>query len=543
MSEPPLYRWQREAKQVWLDNQYSNDEPIEEMTIAGVTGCGKTRVATEIKNDWMKNQNQPGWEFVDMVTIIVPRKPLMIQWRDALIESGDSPQDIGRIGGGSIKGWKAEVKPRINIVTINAMRDGKMKQHLTNPDWELADVTPSHLVIVDECHNLRGEKNRLALSRENCPRDAVLGLSATPHPTAEARAVVESLCGPIAYSYRYGQALADGVIPPFKLNAVQVPLSRGESRDVVVLDQRIKGVMRDRNEAFDHGTRAHLTQIAKQLGMKRKRILNRCRSRFVATLNILNVHGPDAPTLLFHESIPDIERLAEMTPHLSPALYHSKQKKADSGLERFLRKETNHLYSCLSLTEGFNVPWVQVAVMMSGPNAPLRRIQTLGRCLRGKSDTPNEIYFLYVPGTKDETGLYNMLNAGDIPQTIQVNGDTISVVEHYRWSASESKCIPIDAPKPPEVFIARTRDDAPLRGKTEGRPTAAEIMESQRTGEPIARLTCDECGRTFKGTVGLNDHHCMPVIDYSAPLTDEEESDTLDFLRGYKSGDETPSSD
>tara|TARA_R110002110_G_scaffold391655_1_gene604933 strand:- start:48 stop:1511 length:1464 start_codon:yes stop_codon:yes gene_type:complete len=487
----------------------------------------------------MKNQNQPGWEFVDMVTIIVPRKPLMIQWRDALIESGDSPQDIGRIGGGGIKGWKAEVKPHINIVTINAMRDGKMKQHLSS----VPDDVRNHLVIVDECHNLRGEKNRLALSRENCPREAVLGLSATPHPTAEARAVVESLCGPIAYSYRYGQALADGVIPPFKLNAVQVPLSRGESRDIVVLDQRIKGVMRDRNEAFDHGTRAHLTQIAKQLGMKRKRILNRCRSRFVATLNILNVHGPDTPTLLFHESIPDIERLAEMTPHLSPALYHSQQKKADSGLERFLRKETNHLYSCLSLTEGFNVPWVQVAVMMSGPNAPLRRIQTLGRCLRGKSDTPNEIYFLYVPGTKDETGLYNMLNAGDIPQTIQVNGDTISVVEHYRWSASESKCVPIDAPKPPEVFIARTRDDAPLRGKTEGRPTAVEIMESQRTGEPIPRLTCDECGRTFKGNVGLNDHHCMPVIDYSAPLSDEEESDMLDFLRGYKSGDETPSSD
>ena len=172
--------------------------------------------------------------------------------------------------------------------------------------------------------------------------------------------------------------------------------------------------------------------MAKELGMTRKRVLNRCRSRFHMALRVLNRHGVERPTLLFHDSIEDVERLSQMTGHFDPAIYHSRRTDREAQIERFKDEETNHLFSCLALTEGFNVPRVEVAVMMSGPNAPLRRIQTLGRCLRGDATQPNEIYFFYVKGTKDEDGLNNLIQSADIPESIVVNGEVQPVIRHFR---------------------------------------------------------------------------------------------------------------
>jgi len=442
---PPMYNWQKKALAIWQQLHLTDETS---MTVAAVTGSGKTRLALEIMEDWLKYSEIPEWDFVDLVTIVVPTKALMIQWRDCFIEWGIPGNLIGRIGGGSIKGWANKPAPCYNIVSLQTLAKGK-------PDYMSAfDERTNHLVIVDECHNLRGKKMREALSVENCPRSAVLGLSATPHPTPEAKKVIESLCGPMGYSYRYGQALADGVIPPFVINAIQIPLNAIETNNIDYITRQIKNVMKE--ASYESGAEAQrLYSIAKALGTKRKRALNQCKSRFHVAMRILATHGADTPTLLFHESIDDIERLAQMTDYLKPALYHSKGKGV-AELERFALGETNHLYSCLALTEGFNVPRVQVAIMMSGPNAPLRRIQTLGRCLRGNTDTVNEIYFLYVPNTKDEEGLYNLLNTGDIPQMVKIGDKEIKVVKHYQ--STPAGLIPIPPPTPPQVFVATSND-------------------------------------------------------------------------------------
>ena len=182
-----------------------------------------------------------------------------------------------------------------------------------------------------------------------------------------------------------------------------------------------------------------------------------------------------------------------MTSDLNPAVYHSKSKQGNNEIQRFLTGETQHLYSCLALAEGFNAPRVERAIMMSGPNAPLRRIQTLGRCLRGRTDTPNEIYFFYVAGTKDEMGLHNLLKTADIPATIEVNGDTIDVVKHWRTGTC-CNLTAIEAPTEPEAFKARIPQK------------------------------CEKCGRSFKSEVGLNSHHCVDRswMNEDPPATLEE---------------------
>ena len=454
ISRPPMYNWQKEALWIWKG---AGDPPDDEtcgkwrpdMTVAAVTGSGKTRLALEVCEDWLKYSEIPEWRFKEMITIVVPRTALMMQWYDTMIEWGIDPALIGRVGGGSIKGWKAQPSNLYNIVSLQTLAKGQPEYMTT------FTKSTSHLVIVDECHNLRGAKMRQALSPKNCPADRVLGLSATPHPTDEAREVVESLCGPIRYSYRYAQALADGVIPPFEIKAIQIPLNVEENGEVSQITNQITSVMKEaRNE---YGAEAQrLYAIAKALGMKRKRVLNRCKSRFHMALRVLSRHGADTPTMVFHDSIEDIERLAQMTSYLQPALYHSKGKGAGE-LEKFAQGKTNHLYSCIALSEGFNAPRVKVAIMMSGPNAPLRRIQTLGRCLRGDGSVVNQIYFFYVAGTKDEQGLHNLLEAGDIPQTIKIGEKEIAVVKHYKSSGHWIE--PIDPPKNPESFKPLYSDD------------------------------------------------------------------------------------
>ena len=457
-----LYRWQREALQVWVET------PDEEkrMTTAAVTGAGKTWFALEVIRHEMERAMAD--DSTIYITVIVPRKALMTQWR-TVFNNHFATQDhvIGRKGGGGIKGWSP--KPvshnpvNINIITINAQREGKMQINHNR-----------HLVIVDECHNLRGEKNRNAMNPEYIGEEQtmVLGLSATPHPTPSARKVVEELCGPIRYSYRYAEALADGVIPPFVLNAVSIPMTDEEKKELDDWDGKVKWALKKADAAWG-AERGKFLNIAKQYGIQRKAFLNRIKSRTHMALRILNKHQGQ-PTMLFHDRTEDVDRLATMTPHLNPAVYHSNRPSANEEIESFITGDTDVLYSCMALTEGFNVPRVKVAVMMSGSNAPLRRIQTLGRCLRGDDGEPNQIYFLYVKGTKDEEGLGNLIREADLPK---------SVIQHY------------------------TMNDTWM----EARGNTVSIAESPVFAHTTTtRPECEKCGRTFKGQVGLNTHHCVP---------------------------------
>lgn len=406
-----LYRWQKEAIQA------SKDE-IEEgngAAIAAATGTGKSMVATELMK-WYETRST----FDSVFTIVVPTKALMLQWRDGLIEAGWDADIIGRCGGGSIKGWKDAPTDRINITTIQSLQKGKLV---------LPEFLDTHMVVVDECHNLRGAKARHCL--DNVRYDAIIGLSATPHPSDEARGIVESVIGRIVYSYRYAQALADGVIPPFVLNLVRVPMNNEENGEIERLSRSIKRCMQDA-EYNSREERNRLHAIARNLGTQRKRVINRCRSRFHMALRVMGHHG-DVPTLLFHESTEDVDRLSQMTPQFDAAVYHSNHPEKDAQLERFKSRDTNHLYSCLSLTEGFNVPFVQVAVMMSGPNAPLRRIQTLGRSLRGNKDHVNQVYLFYVNHKKDLEGVHNLIETADIPP---------EVIQHFEMNDEWMKELP-----------------------------------------------------------------------------------------------------
>ncbi len=450
-----LYQWQERAI---ASVSGAIEDKKKGCAVAAVTGTGKSEVGL---------RSMEHWEYVNPTihcrfTIVVPTKALAIQWREGLIEDGYPSEVIGRIGGGSIKGWKEGMKHKVTITTIQSLQRGKGELLKIHPD-------DYHFVLVDECHNLRGAKNRTALN--NIRTDFVLGLSATPHPNDEAREIVENVIGEIVYSYRYAQALADGVIPPFMLNAVRIEMDNDEHNEIERLSRSIKRCMQEA-EYNTREERNRLHAIARNLGTQRKRVLNRVKSRFHMALRIMAHHG-NVPTLLFHVSTEDVDRLSQMTPQFDAAVYHSNHPSKDSELERFKNRETNHLYSCLALTEGFNVPFVEIAIMMSGTNAPLSRIQTLGRSLRGNNGVVNQVYFLYINHKKDIEGLHNLIESADLPP---------EVIQHFEMNDEWMKELP-PLPRREKWIPIKPRLDIYQRAEMDINNPLAEDLLNEAYGE------------------------------------------------------------
>lgn len=400
----PLYDWQVEAVETWENNGYRG-------IVKGATGTGKTRVAHRIMDMWlMKYPN-------GKITIIVPSIPLLGQWVEEL-EEIFVDVGIGRVGDGYTD--SLDNGHKVNVVVM-ASAAKKLKNN--------QNMGENHLIIVDECHRLGAHYTRLAMT---CNHQATLGLSGTPKREDTGLKVVQELLGEVVMEYLYDRALADGVIPPFKVKAVQAELTQKEQKAYEVMQKRIVNLVKSLTSKYGNGGNlvVKCQSLLKQgvsdveIGMflktirEQKDLLNSATNRFVILDILLAKHtiNKKKKTMVFHESVDEIQELAKKYAHMNALEYHYKvgNKKAKFAvLDKFKVGESNLLFSCRALTEGFNIPDAEVGIMVSGTRSARSRIQTVGRLLRGDEAT---IYFIYFPETKDARSLANFINEGKVPK-------------------------------------------------------------------------------------------------------------------------------
>jgi len=124
-----------------------------------------------------------------------------------------------------------------------------------------------------------------------------------------------------------------------------------------------------------------------------------------------------AQIILFHESIDEAMSLYSNLPaKYSAIVEHSKLPNSirEDGLELFRKQEANVLVSVKSLIEGFNVPAVDVGIIVASSSSVRQRIQSMGRVMRkhmsvdGNAKT-SSINVLYIHNTVDDT-IYRKLN-------------------------------------------------------------------------------------------------------------------------------------
>lgn len=419
-----LYDWQKECLPLWASQGRG--------TVKVATGGGKTLFALAAAQT-LQNEREPDLRLV----VVVPTIPLLFQWYDE-VRQGNLPESaIGLMGGGQELPPASEL--RVLICVLNSARE-KLPGFISKAQW-----SKKMLLVVDECHRANAEQARQIF--ETNPR-YTLGLSATPEQDAECEGlpadetyrngVVGQSLGPIIYDFTIKQSLAAGLLTPFEVWHVGLPLSPDEATEHGRLSREISELRKDlqkrhrksqskqgfiawcQTQASRGGHSAADAERFIGLANRRKRLLYKAKARSVVTLGALSesVADADGRAIVFHESIEDIESLflEAVDMRLPAVLEHSQLTDSlrAENIGAFRKGIARVIISAKSLVEGFNVPSADLGIIAASSGSVRQRIQSLGRMLRRKKEGRTaRIIVLYVQDTEDEA-IYEKADWEDI---------------------------------------------------------------------------------------------------------------------------------
>jgi len=347
-----------------------------------VTGGGKTIYAFLCVEEYL-GVNKEG-----RVVVLVPTLALADQWYAGFIKDFGVVQADVKVFSGT---EKHDGPGLINILTLNSARNAF--PDLLEPKGAL--------LIVDECHRAGSPSNSKALA---FPWQATLGLSATPErefDEAFEKVLIPEL-GEILIDYSYEQAYHDGVICPFKLINVKVPLADHEQEEIAKLTKKAFGLV---NKAEGSISAA---EALKRLYIRRARVSSQALARAPFAVKIVEDH-PGERILLFHEDLSGLTRILNLLTKRGTenVAYHSKVGPSlrRGQLLMFRSGVVDVLGCCHALDEGLNVPETNVGVIASSTASKRQRIQRLGRMLRPAPGKKNAVVYTLYCTQAEETRL------------------------------------------------------------------------------------------------------------------------------------------
>lgn len=458
-----LYQWQNECVERWLENEYKGTAKV-------VTGGGKTLLALSIA-ERIQNTVQPDLR----VAVVVPTIVLMHQWYEEIVEKGNLPKTaIGRLGGGYRDDFTG--KHRI-LISVLASAQKELPKRVS-----AGKVGDMLLFVADECHRL-GAKEMARVFKTQ--RKYNLGLSATPERddlesqlSGYDQSQLGQELGSIIYDFTLAKALKLGVVPKFSINHFGLPLNADERNRYEALSRSISDNRKELTQRAPEGrsggpaffqwargvakvNKGNKGALARKFigdTSKRKELLYHVESRNTAVVELIRDEieaNPEARIILFHENIDAVMNLFF---HLKAAGFsaiaeHSKLPNSirETGLELFRKGIAKIIVSARSLIEGFNVPAVDVGIIVASSSSVRQRVQSMGRVLRKhKSRTGEEktscIYVLYASDTVDEM-IYSKQNWDDI------TGVDRNI--YHLWTPGSA---PAQQPNPPKVPLPTDKE-------------------------------------------------------------------------------------
>jgi superfamily II DNA or RNA helicase len=390
-------------------------------TVKVATGGGKTKFALMVMQELQRTRVE------DLcVAIVVPTVPLMYQWRDELLAGEVPATAVALLGGGSTVDSLEGV--RFVIAVLNSARD-RLPKLVAEAGW-----SSKLLLVVDECHRTNAAQAQRTFEVHAA---YALGLSATPEQAlddesipadeAYAQSAVGKALGPIIFEFSLRESVEAGLVTPFEIWHVGLPLDADESAEhhrlsdeISELRQALQAIHR-RARSSQHFIAWCQTQASKGgpaaqdarqfigLANARKRLLFRAKSRLEATAAFLSrgMSDPESRAIVFHESIEETETLwAQARAAGLPALLeHSELPSSirDQNINEFRQGTARVIVSAKSLIEGFNVPSADLGIIAASTGSARQRIQSVGRLLRRKAGGRTAlIVVLYVRDTEDE---------------------------------------------------------------------------------------------------------------------------------------------
>jgi superfamily II DNA or RNA helicase len=365
-----LYRWQIEAITFFFEH---NHKAIFEVT----TGAGKTFVAIKImKRIWEKDPYAKA-------LIVVPKNVIMeTGWYKELSDAGVPIQNIG-IFYGHIK----EYGP----ITITNM------QNLDKIALQIFDF-----IIFDELHNYGTTR---LLEYVEYPCKYKLGLTATVERMDNTHYKIFEMFDYNIFKYSPSEALADQVLNPFMFVNVGVVMDSDSYEQYEELTQALNMIFRAGggfNRIMKGKSPIKLTMLSKM--NDRKELVNNYRLKFEVAKEIVKKHKNDK-VIIFNQFNKQTNKLywELLDIGIKARVIHSEIPKEtrDQTLIDFRNDKFNVLLTSKVLDEGYNLPKLDVAIIMAGDSSPKQTIQRMGRVLR-KKDKTSYLYQIYCVQTVEE---------------------------------------------------------------------------------------------------------------------------------------------
>ncbi len=413
-----LWRWQKECKKKWVSNGGRGIVKV-------VTGAGKTVLALSLISH-MKQENYSNRGLKSV--IVVPNTALLDQWYEEV-------QDVLNLEKEDIGVYYGEEKDNIQDKDLIIYVLNSARMHL---DQHLDEVKDDVFLVADECHRFASEKSAELFDRTF---DYTVGLSATPEREADYgfEEVLEPNLGEVIYEYNYSDARKDGIIPPFHLKRIEVPLQADEEKKYDELTEKLNDLFKVIINRYPQLQEANDSDFLKTLGKLqnehdddalenytvlanlRKEIIHESKSKMAALRYIIdNEVSKDSRILMFHERKDSADQIQEFLQDegYSSGIYHTDvgASQRRETLEAYKDGEINMLVTCKALDEGLDVPDTDVGIIVAATSSVRQRIQRIGRILRkspGKDYA--QIYTVYI---KDkEENIFDRLQMKDLEKT------------------------------------------------------------------------------------------------------------------------------
>lgn len=484
------YEWQKKCLEEWMNKGKHG-------VVEAVTGTGKTMLAFMAIEAVLSDHKD------SIISIIVPTKALMYQWKQSLIKDFQvAEKDVGLRGDGNRDSFFDGKKVIIYIYNSAVIDDNLVNDVNRFPEKK-------HFLVVDECHRSGSPEFRKIFDARY---DYNLGLSATPEkPTDDNfKQYIEPNLGSIIFRYTFKDARKDGVIPPFEIHNIAIELTPDERRkydeqtDVIRKTvknikmkyyERFQGLSEDLFEAMLRKIQSEADKpdpdISRYFSVtsERKRNLYYAEKRWEFVKKLVKEHG-NKKIILFHESIAAVDWKIYGDSDWSTKnilLYHSGLTPVDNKISLYLYRKVDDaiLVSVKALIEGLDVPDTDIGIIIASSSSPTQRIQSMGRILRQTqkkkaTNAVSKLFVIYANKTTDER-IFPRIDWATVI-------DKEPTFRIWDIENNKEKYEDIDPPSPP----------IKLPGCDEIDVSSLSILDEYPGAYDGMRFSCDHRGKPFK---------------------------------------------
>jgi superfamily II DNA or RNA helicase len=367
-------------------------------TVCLATGFGKTYVGVQALTEYTSKHLK--------VLIVTPTEPIRDRnWVDEINKWGN-PSDL--------------TEHLVHAECINTVYK-----------WTEAQIDEFSLIVIDEVHTTFGE----AFSRlyDIAPHHDILGLTATPPRHRKDQMSLMNQEVPVVYEITLQEGVELGVLAPFKLYNLAVPMPPKEMKKYQVFDrmfneartnislwkqeQWVEGnkiresifdlAKKYKDKAYqDHVLHEHAIKFWQGMSLRKWACYNNSNKKKVSIELVKML--PKEKWILFTKSQKFCDELAKQLnkKKINALSYHSGMDKKirENVLDKFSRKNSKYsvLVSVDALNAGFNLPTLGAGISVSGVSTELPNIQQLGRILRQQENKQAVFFNLYSPNTQEE---------------------------------------------------------------------------------------------------------------------------------------------